>query len=89
METYLYDKTDPEQSCIQEEQRIMIGNALARLSPDYCQVICLVFFENMSNEETGKIMKKDARQIRNLLYRAKQSLKKELVKNCFGNEELR
>lgn len=37
--------------------------------------IILVYFEDMTYEETAKIMKKSRKQIDNLLYRAKASLK--------------
>lgn len=35
----------------------------------------LVYFEGLSYEETGKVMKKSRKQIDNLLYRAKGKLK--------------
>ena len=61
--------------------------ALKRISPDYRQVLWLTFFEDMSGKEVGKVMKKNSRQIRNLLYRAKQSLKEELEKEDFDYED--
>lgn len=83
----LRDEADLELSCIREEKRIMIHRALERLSPDYRQIIWLVYFEEFSHEEAGMIMKKNPRQIRNLLYRAKQSLRAELLKEGIDDED--
>jgi len=87
METYLGDVTDLELSYIKEERKIMIHRALEKLPSDYRQIIWLVYFEGFSNEESSIAMKKSSRQIRNLLYRAKQSLKSELEKEGFVYEE--
>jgi len=40
------------------------------------------------NTETAEIMRKNERQIRNLLYRAKAALKTQLEKEGFEYEEL-
>ena len=64
----------------------MLHKTLQKLNPDYRQVLYLVFFENFSNSETAKIMHKTKRQVENLLYRAKQSLKSELEKEGFKYE---
>ena len=39
------------------------------------EVIHLIFFEELSYAETAKIMKKNKKQIDNLLYRAKKELR--------------
>jgi len=87
METYIKDETDLEQSYIKGERRILIYRALEKLSNDYRQIIWLVYFEELSNKEASLVMKKSARQIRNLLYRAKLSLKSELEKEGFAYEK--
>ena len=87
MEAYLSDETDLETAYIGEERRITVHRALGKLTPDYRQVLWLMYFEGFSHEETGRIMKKSARQITNLLYRAKQALRTELEKEGFSNEE--
>ena len=51
-------------------------------------ILYLVYFENFSNEQAAKVMKKSKRQVENLIYRAKQSLKTELDKEGFIYEEL-
>lgn len=86
--TDLADEYDIEQSYLKEEQKIMLHKAIGSLIPDYRQVIYLTYFENFSIEETALIMKKNKKQINNLLYRAKQSLKKELENGGFVYENL-
>ena len=46
----------------------------------------VLFFEDFSNTEAAVIMKKSERQIRNLLYRAKESLRNTLEKEGFRYE---
>ncbi|MDE7094522.1 MAG: RNA polymerase subunit sigma-24, partial [Oscillospiraceae bacterium] len=48
----------------------------------------LSYFEDFSNAETAKIMRKTKRQIENLLYNARKSLKLELEKDGFHYEKL-
>ena len=87
MDAYLSDKAELEKPYVREERKAMIHSAMEKLPPDYRQIIWLVYFEEFSNEEAGQIMKKNPRQIRNLLYRAKQSLKTELEKEGLTYEE--
>lgn len=75
-----------EKEYLIEEQKILLHKAMRKLNPDYQQVLYLVFFENFNNSETAKIMHKTKRQVENLLYRAKQSLKSELEKEDFKYE---
>ena len=51
---------------------------MARLVPDHQQVLYLVYFEGFSSSEAAKIMRKSSKQMKNLVYKAKQALKKEL-----------
>ncbi len=88
MESYLADECDIESSYIHEEGKRKVREALDRLSVDYRQILWLIYFEDFSKKEVSVIMKKNERQIRNLLYRAKQSLKTELEKEGFVYEEL-
>ncbi len=69
-------------------RRKMLFDAMKRLKPEYYQVLSLVYFEDFSNSDTAKIMKKSRRQIENLLYRSRLALKKELEKEGFIYEEL-
>ena len=80
---YLASNEDIEQNYIREEQKIMIHKALSHMKPDYQQVICLVYFEEFDIPETARIMRKSKRQISNMLYQAKQSLRRELEKEGY------
>ncbi|MBR3818533.1 MAG: RNA polymerase sigma factor [Clostridia bacterium] len=72
------DRKNLEDEFIKKEQERELHVALERLNSDYKTVIHLVYFEYMSIEEAAMVMKKNKKQIENLLYRAKQALRKEL-----------
>lgn len=76
------DRRSLEDEFLKKEQTKELHAALDRLGEDYKTVLHLVYFENMSNSEAAKIMKKNKKQIENLLYRAKQALRKELEKEA-------
>ena len=84
----LSDETDIEKDYIKDEQKIQLHRAISTLLPDYSQVLHLIYFEGFSYAEAAGIMRKSERQIKNLAYRAKQSLKTELEKEGFVYEEL-
>ena len=88
LENYLKDETDLESIYIKSEKKIILHKAMSNLKPEYRQVLWLCFFEEFSNEETAQIMGKSKRQIENLVYRAKQSLKSLLDKEGFPYEKL-
>ena len=88
MEAYLRAEEDLEQAYIREERKIALHRALSRLPTQYKAVLWLVYFEDFSGKETAIVLKKNDRQIKNLLYRARQSLKATLEKEGFTYEEL-
>lgn len=88
MESYLSEEQSLEQAYIKEERKIIVHRALSKLTPDYRSILWLVFFEGFSNQEVAIALKKSDRQVKNLLYRAKQSLKSKLEKDGFIYEEL-
>ena len=69
-----------ESTYLREERKIIIHNAMKRLKPEYRQVLWLVYFEGFSAKEAAKVMKKTAHGIETLAYRARQSLKNELLR---------
>lgn len=85
---HISDREDIEKNHIQSDDRRLLHRTMEKLTPDYRQVLYLIYFENFSNTETAVIMKKSERQVRNLLYRAKGALKKLLEKEGFEYEEL-
>lgn len=50
------------------------------LRNEYRQVLWLSYFEEMSNKEISKVMKKSIRSVEAMLYRAKKALREELEK---------
>lgn len=88
MENYLSEEKNFEKSYIQDERKIEVHKALSALKQDYKNILWLVYFEGFSNREVAVILRKSDRQIKNLLYRAKQALKTKLEKEGFIYEEL-
>ena len=58
------------------------------LSPQYAEVLYLVFIEEYSIEEACKLLKKSKKQVYNLLARAKTSLKQRLEQEGFSYEDV-
>ena len=87
LENCLSEERSLEQSYIKEERKIAIHKAMSTLSVDYRTVLWLVFFEGLTNKEVAAVLKKNERQVRNLLYRAKQSLRAKLNEEGFIYEE--
>ena len=84
----LAEEINVEKECLIKEQRILLHRTMRKLKPEYFQVLYLIYFEGFSNTDVAAIMKKNKRQIENLIYRAKGSLKSELKKEGFEYEEL-
>ena len=84
----LSEEQSLEDAYIKEEQKRTVLRALASLSADYRTVLWLTYFEDFSNKEAAAILGKSDRQIVNLLYRAKQSLRATLEKEGFVYENL-
>lgn len=85
---HIADEENVENEYIKEEQKIILHKALNNLIPDYRQILYLTYFEDFSVGEAAVIMKKNKKQISNLLYRAKQALRNELEKGGFVYEKL-
>ena len=94
-EVYIDDTTDDikdlediEQEHIKNEDKIMLHRIIGDLTLQYRQVIVLVFFEGFSEDEAAIAMHKSKRQVQNLLYNAKRTLKTELEKRGYVYEKL-
>ena len=75
---YISSEQDIEADYIRDEQNILIHQVLKNLKAEYAQVLYLVYFEELTNTETAKIMKKTNKQVSDLIYCAKRALKNEL-----------
>ncbi|MBO5858772.1 MAG: sigma-70 family RNA polymerase sigma factor [Clostridia bacterium] len=76
------DKIMLEDEFVREEEKRELHEALGRIPEDYSTALHLIYFEGMSNEQVGKIMKKNKKQVENIVYRAKKALRKELEKEA-------
>lgn len=76
------DVKNLEDEFLKKERDRELHLALNSLASDYKTVLHLIYFEQMSYEQAGAVMKKSRKQIENLAYRARQALKKELDKEA-------
>ena len=72
-----------EEEFLRKEQAVAVHTALGTLPEQYRTVLHLLYFEDMSYEQAGQVMKKNRKQIENLAYRARQALKAALEKEEF------
>lgn len=77
----------PELDILLEERNRSLYEALTRLKEEYRQILILLYFEGMSYEEAGKVMKKSRKQVYNLAERGKKNLKEELERMGFDYAE--
>lgn len=77
----------PEAQLLQEERNRKLYAALQELPQHYRTVLQLLYFEEMTYKQAGKVLKMSEKQIRNLSYNARNSLreacKKEGIENAF------
>jgi RNA polymerase sigma-70 factor (ECF subfamily) len=64
-----------EQLVITDERKQAVNEALRQLPEQLRTVVHLIYFENMTYEEAAGVMKKNRKQVDNLLYRAKKELR--------------
>jgi len=64
-----------EEILLADARKRAVNRALAQLSNDQRVAVHLVYFESLSCEEAARVMKKNRKQIYNLLHRAKNALR--------------
>ena len=72
------EDNDPATSIIRKEEREHLHRALKTIKKEYREALALVYFEEMTYEEAGRVMGKNNKQVENLIYRGKKSLAKAL-----------
>ena len=70
-----------EEVYLRDEERRMVWKAMEQLPEEMQTVLFLVYFEDLSYEDTARVMKKNRKQVSNLLYRAKDKLRTILGKD--------
>ena len=69
------EEKTPEENVLEKERQRTVNALLAKLPGKMREVIYLIYFEEMTYEEAGRVMKKNRKQVDNLLYRAKKELR--------------
>ncbi|MDE5604279.1 MAG: sigma-70 family RNA polymerase sigma factor [Eubacterium sp.] len=69
------DSKTLEEIVLADERKRKINAAIASLPEDMRVAVHLIFFEEMTYEEAARVMKKNRKQVDNLLYRAKKELR--------------
>ena len=88
LENELIDKETLENAILKDEQSRQLHDAMAAMHNEYRDVLHLIYFEDMSYENAAAVLGKNAKQIKNLVYRAKQTLKSILEKGGFIYENI-
>ena len=87
-ENELSDNETLENIILKKEQNKQLYGAMKYMHNDYKDVLHLVYFENMSYNEASIVLGKNIKQIKNLVYRAKQALKLGLEQEGFVYENI-
>lgn len=69
------DEKTLEETVLADERRRAVHAAIAELPEEMRVAVHLIFFESMTYDEAAKVMKKNKKQVDNLLYRAKKELR--------------
>ena len=64
-----------EEIILADQRKRAVHEALARLSDELRVAVHLVYFEQLSCDDAARVMKKNRKQVYNLLYRAKNALR--------------
>ncbi len=75
-----------EERVIRSDEAKILYKVLDKLSADYRNALWLVYIEDMSYTEAGRVLGKTTKQIENLVYRAKAAARKELEKEGIVRE---
>lgn len=82
------DEENAERQFLRREQKMIVQKAMRSLRSEYRQVLWLTYFEGFSCKETAAIMKKTVHSVETLVYRARNALKEELIKEGFIYEDI-
>lgn len=76
----LAEDSDPALKLLKKEEAEELHRALNEIKREYREALTLIYFEEMSYEEAGRVLGKNNKQIENLVYRGKKSLAKAISK---------
>lgn len=86
LETTEADIESLEEHVIKGDEAKALYKVLDKLNADYRNALWLVYVEDMSYYDAGRVLGKSAKQIENLVYRAKAAARKELEKEGIVRE---
>ena len=69
------DEPTLEELILADERKRIVNDAISQLSEEMRLVVHLVYFEGLTCEEAARVLKKNRKQVYNLLYRAKNALR--------------
>lgn len=87
VENYISNEDLLTDKLIEEERKEIVHEAMDKLNPVYREVIYLLYFEEMSYKEVSFVLRKSSKQVANIAYRAKQSLKFHIEERMSANEQ--
>ena len=70
-----------------EERNRVLHFCMDEMNPDYREVLYLTYFEGMSYAQAAKVTGKTVKQITNMVYRGKESLRRLLEREGITNAE--
>lgn len=81
VEGTLSDGITLEELILLDERKQALNRALKQLPVDMQMAVHLVYFEDLTYDDAAKVMRKNRKQVANLLYRAKEKLRAMLGKD--------
>ena len=70
-----------------EERNRILHFCMGEMNPDYREVLYLTYFEDMSYAQAAEVTGKTVKQITNMVYRGKESLRRLLEREGITNAE--
>ena len=70
-----------------EERNHILHLCMGEMNPDYREALYLTYFEDMSYAQAAEVMGRTVKQITNMVYRGKESLRKLLEREGITNAE--
>ena len=70
-----------------EERNRILHFCMDEMNPDYREVLYLTYFEDMSYAQAAEVTGKTVKQITNMVYRGKESLRRRLEREGITNAE--
>lgn len=80
--------SENKEDIFKRERNERLYACMQKLPAPYKEVLYLNYFDGFSNAEICKILKKSAKQVYNLLSRARSTLKLHLIKEGFSYEDI-